>query len=124
MSSRPLSPHLQIYKLPLAAIISISHRVAAVITFAFIACVGLYALLYVAGFNLGGLNAFVFSSLGRVLVSLFSVCLSFYFAAEIRYIIWGLNRGLSPGFVTASNYSIIAATAVLSVLCVQAIWGL
>lgn len=123
MNTRPLSPHLQIYKLPLAALISISHRLAAVIIFSAIAFIGLYALLYFVGMDVSFIDALVFSVFGKVIISLLAGCLSFYCAAEVRYIIWGFNCGLSPKFVSISNYLIILATVGLFALCMQTIWG-
>lgn len=123
MITRPLSPHLQIYKLPLAALISISHRFAAVVIFAAMALAALYAVLFVFGINLSGVNLIAFSKIGKVFISLLSLCVSFYCAAEARYVVWGFNKGLSPRFVEISNHTILIATLVLFLLCVKNIWG-
>jgi len=112
MIDRPLSPHLQIYKLPLAAIISISHRVMGGVLFVSAIVISLLCLAWFAHIDFNWITSLIFSWL-----------VIFYALAEIRYIVWGLNHGISPTFVSTSNMLIVAATFVISAMCWVKMWG-
>lgn len=122
MISRPLSPHLQIYKLPLAAIISISHRMMGIVFFVSGVVIALICLTWMANINLAWLFALVFSWLGKMKATWLVVGVVFYAMAEIRYIIWGLNYGMSPTFVSTSNILIVASTLAISTICWVKMW--
>lgn len=122
MISRPLSPHLQIYKLPLAAIISISHRMMGGVFFAAGIFVALICLAWVSHINMSWLSAIVFSWFGKIKAAWLVVGVIFYAMAELRYITWGMNYGLTPAFVTTSNILIMLGTTVISTICWVKIW--
>lgn len=123
MLSRPLSPHLQIYKLPLAAIISISHRIMGVVFFVSAIVIALMCLLWLAGINMMWVSTLIFSWLGKLKMTWLVLGVVFYAFAEIRYIIWELNMGMSPTFVNTSNITILTSTAVISLICWVKIWN-
>lgn len=122
MATRPLSPHLQIYKLPLAAIISISHRIVGVALFASIISTAAYCLLTLCGINLQLLNDLIFSWFGKLKISFLGVGIIFYTLSEIRYIIWGLNCGFDKTFIKLSNFIILGATIALGMLFINKVW--
>lgn len=122
MISRPLSPHLQVYKLPLAAIISISHRIMGGVFFAAGIIIALICLMWLASINLGWLSAIVFSWVGKMKAALLIVGIVFYALTEIRYIIWGLNYGMTSTFVSTSNILIMAGTLAISTICWVKMW--
>ncbi len=123
MIDRPLSPHLQIYKLPLAAIITISHRVMGGVLFVSAVVIALLCLTWFAHINFNWITALIFSWLGKIKATWLIVGVIFYALAEIRYIIWGLNHGISPTFVNTSSALIVAATFVISAMCWIKMWG-
>lgn len=122
MISRPLSPHLQIYKLPLAAIISISHRMIGAVLFASGVVLALLCFAWVAHINMEWLAVIVFSLFGKASVSWLVVVVVFYAMAEIRYIAWGLNYGMAPTFIRTSNIVIVAATLIISTVSWVKMW--
>lgn len=118
MNKRPLSPHLQVYKLPLAAVISIAHRVVGVgiymLVLFFIAY--LYAMREANCFDC--LNGIINSWFGQLKVYGTLLCGAFFLASEVRYILWSYKKFLEKDAVVFSNYAIIVATALLTVLFV------
>ena len=90
---RPLSPHLQIYRLPLTAIISITHRITGVsLTFGLILLIAY--LLCIAG----GLETFTYaqsfisSILGQILLFSFNFALCFHLCHGIRHLFWDAGK--------------------------------
>lgn len=123
MLNRPLSPHLQIYKLPLAAIISISHRIMGAVFFVSGLVIALMCLGWIAGINLTWASVLIFSWLGKVKITWLVFGVIFYALAEIRYTIWEMNMGMSPTFVSMSNLAIVLSTIITSLVCWVKIWG-
>lgn len=123
MISRPLSPHMQIYKLPLAAVISISHRIMGAVLFVSAIVIALFCLAWFAHINLSWITDLTFSWLGKIKATWLIAGVVLYALAEIRYIIWGLNHGITPTFVNTSNVVIIATTFTISLMCWVKMWG-
>jgi len=113
---RPLSPHLQIYRLPLAARLSILHR-------------GTGVFLCLGGFALVG---WLLSAAGEpeqyaqfvglmhtwparlfLLGSIFSLMLHFF--TGLRHLLWDIGIGLELKQTLASNWLVVIAAAVATV---------
>lgn len=122
MVSRPLSPHLQIYRLPLAARISITHRIIGVAFFAASFVVSLYCLMTVVGFDLIWLDVLLFSAFAKIKLSFLAGALCFYIVSELRYIFWGFNLGISPAFINVSNILIVSAGLLAGVFSFFVMW--
>lgn len=90
--SRPLSPHLQIYRLPLTAIISITHRATGVaITLGMI-----YLVAWLMGVAEGAAafpmtQALLNSGFGALILFLWTFALFFHFVHGIRHLIWDIG---------------------------------
>lgn len=118
---RPMSPHLQIYDLPMTARLSILFRAAGVLLY-FV----MVALVVVLGVAAAGEPAW--SWLQRLLSSLFGksvlflVTLIFYYhlCNGIRHLVWDTVRGLERESLPSSGYMVIAATVLLTLLT----WGM
>ncbi|MEA3410755.1 MAG: succinate dehydrogenase, cytochrome b556 subunit [Pseudomonadota bacterium] len=116
-SKRPLSPHLQIYRLPITAVLSISHRfsgVALVVGMMFLA----WALVAAAmgPTSWATVRALVVSWPGVVLLFVWTWVLFFHFCNGVRHLLWDLGYGFS--LENAGNYgwSVIAASVALTVV--------
>lgn len=94
--NRPLSPHLQVYKLPLTGLLSITHRVTGVLL-----AVGLLFFGYsLISITLGSeaylaMQAQLNSVIGKILLWGFIYALFFHLCHGIRHLIWDLGKGFA-----------------------------
>ncbi len=124
MRTRPLSPHLQVYRLPAAAIISISHRALSIVFFCSAMILGIYSFFVLIGVSMDWVKWISFSWFGRIKTSIVLPVVAFYIAAEVRYIIWNCcNLGFSKTFVCVSNIAILAFTLITAFISHCYIWG-
>ena len=118
---RPLSPHLQVYRLPLTVVLSITHR----ITGAFL---GLGALLfvYVLVAAAGGAESYaparnlVSSWIGQLFLLLWTFSLYFHLCNGIRHLLWDAGYGYDLRVIDKSSYLVIVGAIGLTLLS----WGI
>ncbi len=116
-SERPLSPHLQIYRLPLAALLSISHRVtgvllsAATVILAFLIATAVYAPS-VGQTMIDGLR----HPFGQAFLIAWTFALAFHLCTGIRHLVWDAGVGLGMPLVRASNWMILAGSVALTAI--------
>lgn len=119
--SRPLSPHLQVYRLPLPALMSISHRATGVLLAA-----GSLVLVYWLAAVASGPDAFaeaqaLLGSLpGRALLLLLTFSLFYHLGNGIRHLFWDAGAGFELRTAHASGVAVIVAAVVLTL----AAWAL
>ncbi len=118
---RPLSPHLQVYRLPLAAILSILHRATGV----FLSSGSLLLVWWLmsvaqgeAGFN--NANAVVGSIIGQLILFGFTFALFFHLSNGIRHLFWDVGVGFELPTVARSSVAVILAAAILTL----SVWAL
>jgi len=91
---RPMSPHLQIYKLPLTAYVSIGNRIAGVINS--VALVLLVLVLTVAAGSTTD-SSFILSVLnswfGKLVLFGFTLSLYYHMCNGIRHLFWDVGMG-------------------------------
>ena len=115
--SRPLSPHLQIYRLPILALISISHRATGVLLAA-----GSIVLVYWLAAVASGPGAFadaqalLGSIVGRVLLLALTFSLFYHLANGIRHLFWDAGFGFELRTARASGMLVIVASVVLTLV--------
>tara|TARA_R110002012_G_scaffold130234_2_gene282668 strand:+ start:730 stop:1113 length:384 start_codon:yes stop_codon:yes gene_type:complete len=117
VSNRPLSPHLQVYRLPLTAITSILHRATGV-------ALGIGTLLLVwwlmAAATGGGYFEFVQgimgSWIGLLILFGFSFALFFHLCNGIRHLFWDSGYGFEIATAEMATKLVIASSVVLTVL--------
>ena len=115
--SRPLSPHLQIYRLPISALISISHRATGVLLAA-----GSLVLVYWLAAVASGPGAFadaqalLGSIVGRVLLLALTFSLFYHLANGIRHLFWDAGFGFELRTARASGMLVIVASVVLTLV--------
>lgn len=105
---RPLSPHLTVYKLPLAARLSVLHRGTGV--FLSLAAFGLVAWLLAAAGTEADYARFM--ELARTwparllaLGAIFSLALHFF--TGLRHLLWDIGWGLELKSTLASNWAVV-----------------
>ena len=119
--ARPLSPHLQVYRLPLPALLSISHRLTGVA----LAAGSLVLVYWLAAVANGpeafaGAQAMLGSIAGRALLLAITFSLFYHLGNGIRHLFWDAGLGFEPGTVHASGVAVIVAAVVLTL----AAWAL
>jgi succinate dehydrogenase / fumarate reductase, cytochrome b subunit len=94
---RPTSPHLQIYKLPLTGLVSISHRITGVLLSAgLVLVVALFCAIsqgadsYVAMQNICNLG------LVKLIFWGFIYALFFHLCHGVRHLVWDVGEGFEP----------------------------
>ena len=116
LHNRPISPHLQIYTLPLTGVISISHRLTGV----FLA-VGLIGFVFMlAQVKYGMLTYLQMQTLlqmlpMKLLISGFVYALVFHFCHGIRHLIWDVGHGFSRETLTRYALMELCAAFVLRI---------
>ena len=104
-NSRPLSPHLQVYKLPLTGLISIIHRMTGVML-----SFGLIFFVYIISATASGAEAYLEMQdvmdmwLVRLIYWGFIYALFFHLCHGVRHLIW--DTGQSFDLETLNQYAI------------------
>lgn len=116
-TERPLSPHLQIYGWQLTWVLSILHRFTGIALSlgSILLVVWLVAAAEDADFY-AGVQGFIGSWMGLVLLFGWSVALFYHLCNGIRHLWWDTGRGLDLKSVYASGWAVLAATAVLTIV--------
>lgn len=115
--NRPLSPHLQIYRLPLTAITSITHRLTGVLL-----GVGSLGLVYWLVALASGPEAFAAaqaaagSVIGQIVMILFSLALFYHLANGIRHLFWDAGYGFELETAHRTGQAVIVAAVVLTLM--------
>lgn len=114
---RPLSPHLQVYKLPLTAKLSILHRITGlVISLATLILVyWLFALAYLPNTS-ASLYSFFQSILGKTILVVVSFAFFYHLSTGLRHLIWDTGRGLENDSLKKSNVLVIVSAVVLTAI--------
>ena len=115
--SRPLSPHLQIYKPQITSVLSISHRatgvalaVGTILLAAWIVAAAMGPAAY------GRVAALLGSGLGQVLLFGWSAALFYHLLNGIRHLFWDTGRGFDLGTMEKSGKAVVAGAIVLTAL--------
>ena len=118
LRARPLSPHLQIYRLQITSVLSISHRVAGVAlsvgTLVLVAWIVVLAMGSDAAFTVFG--AALASPIGLVLMAGWSLALFFHLANGIRHLFWDAGVGLEMPAATRSGWIVVVASVALTAI--------
>ena len=117
--NRPLSPHLQIYRLPLSGITSILNRITGV-------GMTLAAMLIVWWFAAGAFSAAYFEFVDGLLTSIIGhliligslAALWYHMLNSIRHLIWDTGRMMDVETVEKTSYVVFAGTVVLTLLTI------
>ena len=123
--NRPLSPHLQVYKLPLNAIVSISHRFTGIAIGGVVMLVALWFLGAASSeraFNV--IDWFLTSWIGWLILLAGAASLWFHFFNGIRHLIWDTGAWFGQKTVNRSaiNTLILAGIATFVTLIVAILW--
>lgn len=115
--ARPLSPHLQIYRLPLNAILSISHRLTGLLLALGTTLLAITVMLVAAGPEVyAGGYAVASHWLGKIVLFLFTAALYYHLCAGVRHLFWDAGYGYDLDTARRSSYAVLAGAATLTVV--------
>lgn len=121
LGTRPLSPHLQVWRWHVTMLTSILNRM----TGAGLAAGAIGVVIWLAALA-GGPQRFVTmegvvrSLPGQVILFLLAVAAAFHFAAGVRHLIWDAERGLAPQTAEVTAW----ASIIFAVLAPIGLWAL
>ena len=112
---RPLSPHLQVYRLPLPAIMSIMHRISGAVLATGSVLLALWLVLLAGGADWFAPAAAVLAHpLGKLVLFGYSLALVYHGLNGVRHMMWDLCLGLEIRQVYASGYTVLALTLLIT----------
>ena len=115
-SSRPLSPHLQVYRPQLTSVLSILHRLTGVAL-----TLGTLVLVYWLASAAGGPESFataqgvIGSFFGQLLLFGWTYALFYHLCNGIRHLYWDAGFGFELPEVYKTGWVVVGASAVLTV---------
>jgi succinate dehydrogenase / fumarate reductase cytochrome b subunit len=115
--TRPLSPHLQVYKPQITSLLSILHRLTGVglgLGMLLLAWWLIAAALGPGAFEVA--QGLVGSIIGRLILFGFTVAFFYHLANGIRHLVWDAGYGFELGSATRSGWLVVAATVLLTVV--------
>lgn len=114
-TQRPLSPHLQVYRLPMTAVLSITHRITGAVLMG-----GLFLLagwLIAAALGEESYNhamALAQSPFGLFVLFGWSACFYYHLCNGIRHLIWDTGRLFKLEHAAIANWVVLAGAAALT----------
>jgi succinate dehydrogenase / fumarate reductase cytochrome b subunit len=119
---RPLSPHLQIYRLPLTGKLSILHRITGVgMTLGAILVVWRLIAGAVSPETSATADAWLTSLPGNLVWLGCLWALMYHACNGLRHLWWDTGRGFDLEFAEKANYAVLGGSVVLTLLTVIAI---
>ncbi len=120
---RPLSPHLQVYRLPLTAIVSVTHRMTGVLlTAGLMLFVVSLAMIQCGASSFSAMQTFIQLPVIEVAIWLMIYALFFHLCHGIRHLFWDAGESydklLMNYYIIIELFSSVALTG-LSFLFVQ-----
>ena len=113
---RPLSPHLSIWRFQLPAVMSITHRITAVILTSGTVLLTAWLIALASGENSFDLVSMIVSHpLGQFVMFGYSVVLFYHASNGVRHLFWDFGKGLDIPGVYAAGWIAIAVMGVLTV---------
>jgi succinate dehydrogenase / fumarate reductase cytochrome b subunit len=119
--ARPLSPHLQIYRLTWTMAMSIIHRATGVALYAGTVLVALWLLSLASGPAAYERVSWFFGTIiGRVVLFGYTWTLLHHMLGGVRHLVWDFGYGMAPG----TRMQMARFTLIGSVVLTLAIWAI
>jgi succinate dehydrogenase / fumarate reductase cytochrome b subunit len=118
---RPLSPHLQVYKMTLTFVMSGFHRITGFVLYFGTLLLAWWLIAAASGPNAYGyVEWFMGSLIGRLVLFGYTWALIHHMLGGIRHLIWDTGRGFEP----AEREMLAMATIVGSILFTLILWAI
>ena len=120
--SRPLSPHLQIYRPQLTSVLSILHRLTGVALALGTLVIAWWLIAAATGPGAyAGVAAVTASWIGRLLLFGWTFALFYHLCNGIRHLFWDAGRCLELPAIYASGWAVVIASVALTLAAW--VWG-
>lgn len=117
ISSRPISPHLQIYRPQLTSVLSFAHRVTGVTLGLYSIALVMWLVAAAAGPRpFAAAQGFMQSLAGEILLFAGTFCFFLHLCGGIRHLLWDSGRGFELGAIYASGWAVVTVSTALTVL--------
>ena len=114
---RPMSPHIQIYKLPLTAKLSILHRgTGGALFFGLILMIAVLFSASNGPSSWQSMHGFLSSWFGNLVLFGFTFALYYHLANGIRHLFWDMGKGLDLEQANKSGIAVLAISVLLTLL--------
>ena len=115
-STRPLSPHLQIWRFTVTMAASITHRGTGIILYGgtLLIALWLYSIVFRPELFTGFVVPFLHSPLGFVILAGYVWSLCFHLRNGLRHLYWDYGRGLVYKTATKTAWLIYVASTLLA----------
>lgn len=118
--SRPLSPHVQIYRWPITMAMSIAHRVSGAALYAGSLFLAAWIIAIACGAEaFETVNVFFNSIIGRTILFLYTLALVHHLAGGVRHLFWDVKPALLEKHLATK---VAWATGVVSLVLTFLIW--
>lgn len=114
--SRPLSPHLQVYRLPMLAILSILHRATGIALTAGAFYLSIWVMCAVSGPAYAQFERFNHSILGRLVLGGWLFSMFYHLCNGIRHLFWDAGYGFELKDADRSAWIVIVVSLVATAL--------
>jgi succinate dehydrogenase / fumarate reductase cytochrome b subunit len=115
-STRPISPHLQIYRPQLTSVLSFAHRVTGVTLGVYSIALVTWLVAAAAGPRpFSAVQGFMQSISGQILLLGGTFCFFLHLCGGIRHLFWDSGRGFELGAIYASGWAVVAVSTALTV---------
>ena len=117
-TERPLSPSIQHYRPQLTSVLSITHRLTGLIlSVGALLLVGWLVAAAMGPRTYAGMQAFLGSPLGLVLVFVWTFSFFYHLLNGIRHLFWDLHIGFSLAAIYITGWAVVIMSILLTLLC-------
>jgi succinate dehydrogenase / fumarate reductase cytochrome b subunit len=121
--TRPLSPHLQIYRPQLTSVLSFAHRLTGLVLSLYAVALVVWLIAAAAGPHpYSMVQGFIQSWPGQVLLLGGLFCFFLHLCGGIRHLFWDAGQGFELRTIYISGWVVVAVSTVLSVVAWIVSW--
>lgn len=127
-SSRPTSPHLQIYKWSISSTTSILHRFTGIVLYASVVAIAWYIVYYTYQVNIAESSETCDCPMQAIINNIFSLaaiavtfCLYLHFFNGIRHLFWDIGKGFEKRVATNNGILVFILSAAFTALTIGSV---
>ena len=114
---RPLSPHLQIYKIQITSLLSITHRATGIVLYGGAILWMLWFLALAMGpQSYESMQNFLLSPFGLIILIGWSFSFFYHLCNGIRHLLWDIGYGYEMPMVRFTGWTVIISSFLLTTL--------